>query len=137
LHREQCFTCTEICIGSFCLRQPDCTGNCQSSAVDEHAVALDKRLRQRRRIARSNDWRPEMSATLSTIIRPAVTKRPGAFSRLFSACLDRTARYFVRRAAIACLRELDDRALRDIGLVRSQIEAAVHGFMTAPDRARV
>jgi uncharacterized protein YjiS (DUF1127 family) len=78
-----------------------------------------------------------MSATLSTIIRPAVTKRPGAFSRLFSGCLDGTARYFVRRAAIACLRELDDRALRDIGLVRSQIEAAVHGFMTAPDRARV
>jgi uncharacterized protein YjiS (DUF1127 family) len=78
-----------------------------------------------------------MSATLSTIIRPAVTKRPGAFSRLFSACLDGIARYFVRRAAIACLRELDDRALRDIGLVRSQIESAVHGLMTAPDRARM
>ena len=29
------------------------------------------------------------------------------------------------------------RALRDIGLVRSQIETAVHGFMTAPDLARV
>jgi uncharacterized protein YjiS (DUF1127 family) len=78
-----------------------------------------------------------MSATLSSIIRPAVTKRPGTFSRLFSACLDWIAHYFVRRAAIACLCELDDRALRDIGLVRSQIEAAVHGFMTAPDRARV
>jgi uncharacterized protein YjiS (DUF1127 family) len=51
--------------------------------------------------------------------------------------LDRIARYFVRRTAIACLCELDDRALRDIGLVRSQIEAAVHGFMTAPDRARM
>jgi uncharacterized protein YjiS (DUF1127 family) len=78
-----------------------------------------------------------MSATLSTIIRPALTKGPGAFSRPFSACLDRIAGYFVRRAAIACLRELDDRALRDIGLVRSQIETAVHGFMTASDLARV
>ena len=46
------------------------------------------------------------------------------------------ARYFFRRAAIARLRELDDRALRDIGLTRSQIEAAVHGFTTAPNRAR-
>jgi uncharacterized protein YjiS (DUF1127 family) len=71
-----------------------------------------------------------MSATLSTIIRPAVAKRPGAFSRLFGACFDGIARYFVRRAAIACLCQLDDRALRDIGLVRSQIDAAVCGFVT-------
>jgi uncharacterized protein YjiS (DUF1127 family) len=78
-----------------------------------------------------------MSATLSTIVRPAVTKRASAFSRLFSACWDGIARYFVCRAAIASLRELDDRALRDIGLARSQIEATVHGFMTGPDRARM
>jgi len=38
---------------------------------------------------------------------------------------------------MASLRELDDRALRDIGLARSQIEAAVHGFMTAPNRGRI
>ena len=75
-----------------------------------------------------------MSATLSTIFRPAVTTTPGAFSRLFSACLDRIARYFVRRTAIACLRELDDRELRDIGLTRSQIEAAIYGSMPRPDR---
>ena len=71
-----------------------------------------------------------MSATLATIVRPEVTQRPGAFSRLFSAGWERIARYFVRRAAIANLRELDDRALRDIGLARSQIEAAVRGFLT-------
>ena len=78
-----------------------------------------------------------MSATLSTIGWPAVTKRPSAFSRLLSAYGDGVARYFVRRAAIASLRELDDHALRDIGLVRSQIEAAVAGFITLPDRARM
>ena len=78
-----------------------------------------------------------MSATLSTTTRPAVAKRATAFSALFNACLDGIANYFVHRAAIACLREFDDRALRDIGLVRSQIEPAVHGFMTAPDRGRM
>ena len=41
-----------------------------------------------------------------------------------------------RRQAIRALRELDDCALRDIGLARSQIEAAVYAFMTAPNRAR-
>jgi uncharacterized protein YjiS (DUF1127 family) len=53
-----------------------------------------------------------------------------AFSRLFNTCLNGVAHYFVRRTAIASLYELDDRALRDIGLERSQIEAAVHGFIT-------
>ena len=78
-----------------------------------------------------------MSATLSTIVRPAVTKRANAFAQIFSACCDGIARYFVRRAAIATLRELDDRALRDIGIARSQIEAAVHGFITLPDQGRM
>ena len=77
-----------------------------------------------------------MPATLSTIVRPEVTKWPGAFSRLFSACRDGLARYFVRRAAVASLRELDERALRDIGLNRSQIEAAVYGFVTIRNQGR-
>jgi uncharacterized protein YjiS (DUF1127 family) len=70
-----------------------------------------------------------MSAILSTVLEPAVTKRSDAFSRLFSACFDRVASFFIRRVAIASLRELDDRALRDIGLERSQIEVAVHGLV--------
>jgi uncharacterized protein YjiS (DUF1127 family) len=78
-----------------------------------------------------------MSTTLSTIVRPAGTTSTGASLRLFNACWEWVARHFVHRAAIASLRELDDYALRDIGLVRSQIEAAVHGFMTAPNRARI
>ena len=77
-----------------------------------------------------------MSANRSSIVRAPVTKRPGAFSRLLSAYCDGIAGYFVRRAAIASLRELDDRALRDIGLTRSQIEAAVSGFLAVSDRAR-
>ena len=69
-----------------------------------------------------------MSATLSTIGRPGVTK-------LLGACCDAIVGYFVRRAAMKSLSQLDDRALRDIGLVRSQIEAATHGYMTDPSRA--
>ena len=76
-----------------------------------------------------------MSATLATIGRPQVTNRPGAFSRIFSAGWDGIARYFVRRAAIARLHEFDDRVLRDIGIERSQIEAAVCGLIT-PSQAR-
>ena len=78
-----------------------------------------------------------MSATLSTLVRPARTKSSGANLWILNACWEGIARYFVRRAAMESLRELDDHALRDIGLARSQIEAAVHGFMTAPNRARM
>jgi uncharacterized protein YjiS (DUF1127 family) len=77
-----------------------------------------------------------MTATLSTILRPVGTKSFGA-GLWIVACWDRIARYFVHRAAIAHLRELDDGALRDIGLARSQIEAAVRGIMTASNRARM
>ncbi len=35
--------------------------------------------------------------------------------------------HWYRRAAIKSLQELDDRALRDIGLMRRHIEAAVKG----------
>jgi uncharacterized protein YjiS (DUF1127 family) len=37
--------------------------------------------------------------------------------------------YWARREAIKVLSEMDDRALRDIGIARSQIEAAVHGVV--------
>jgi uncharacterized protein YjiS (DUF1127 family) len=78
-----------------------------------------------------------MSATLATIVRPEATNRTRAFSQLFVACRDDLAGYFIRRTAIATLRELDDRALRDIGIARSQIEAAVHGLIRLPDQARM
>ena len=78
-----------------------------------------------------------MTATLSTILRPTRTESPAASLRIFTACWERIARNFVHRAAIAQLREFDDDALRDIGLVRSEIEAAVRGVMTVPNRARL
>jgi len=78
-----------------------------------------------------------MSASISPIARPASAKRPGTFLRICLARWDAVAGYFVRRTAIATLRELDDRALRDIGVARSQIEAAVHGHITLPDRVRM
>jgi uncharacterized protein YjiS (DUF1127 family) len=81
--------------------------------------------------------RSDMSALFSTIDRPAVTRTPGAFSRLFGTCRDGIARYFVHRAAIARLREFDDAELRDVGLARSQIEQAVRGLDTTfPDWPR-
>jgi uncharacterized protein YjiS (DUF1127 family) len=78
-----------------------------------------------------------MSATLSTIIQPAGTRTIRASLRSLNTSRERIARYFVHRSAIAHLRELDDGALRDIGLARSQIEAAVRGIMTASNRARM
>jgi uncharacterized protein YjiS (DUF1127 family) len=68
-----------------------------------------------------------MSATHSTMIHLA-TNGLRALARSLGARLDRLVRYFVYRAAIAHLRELDDWALHDIGLARSQIEPAVHGL---------
>lgn len=76
-----------------------------------------------------------MPALLSTIVPPAVTKGHDAFSRLLSASRDWVAGYLDRRIAIACLGDLDDRALRDIGLARFQIEAAVYGLITIPGQA--
>jgi uncharacterized protein YjiS (DUF1127 family) len=77
-----------------------------------------------------------MSATLVTIARPAAEK-PATFSRICVAAWDAVAGYLVRRSAITTLGELDDRALRDIGISRSQIEGAVHGLTPSAERGRL
>ena len=50
--------------------------------------------------------------------------------------MDGVVTYFVRREAIKTLRELDDRALRDIGIERSRIETAVRGVVD-PEFGRI
>jgi len=95
------------------------------------------KLRRWHRIAAGSKRRTEMSATLSSIFQPAVMVRPGRYTRrLFYAWACDIAHYFDRRAALKRLREFNDRELRDIGLTRGQVEAAVYGFITRPDRAR-
>jgi uncharacterized protein YjiS (DUF1127 family) len=79
-----------------------------------------------------------MSRALATIIvRPEFRTRASAVAKAVSTCCDEIARYFARRAAIKNLSELDDRALRDIGIERSQIESAVRHFIIDPDRGRM
>ncbi|GLS30917.1 Uncharacterized conserved protein YjiS, DUF1127 family [Mesorhizobium albiziae] len=47
------------------------------------------------------------------------------------------AKEISRRQAIGALREFEDHELRDIGLARSQIEAAVRGFFTLSETGRM
>ena len=75
-----------------------------------------------------------MSATISNIVRPTARIAPGTLTQALSAGWDVLVGYFVRRAASATLRELDDRALQDIGIARTEIEAAVCGLVTPFDR---
>lgn len=77
-----------------------------------------------------------MSATLSTVIQPIGSVRSGVALRILSAYWERTRHYLIRRAAAAALHELDDRMLQDMGIARSEIEAAVQGLITPSTRER-
>ena len=66
-----------------------------------------------------------MSIISPTAARPALA---GPLVRWIGACAQALAVHFDRRAAIKALHELDDRALRDIGLSRCELEKAVAGF---------
>ncbi|MDA9493513.1 MULTISPECIES: DUF1127 domain-containing protein [unclassified Bradyrhizobium] len=60
--------------------------------------------------------------------------RPSSSSGFFRALAGATQALFdrlERRSAVKTLNELDDRALRDIGINRSQIEDAVYGQFKA------
>ncbi|WP_291859651.1 DUF1127 domain-containing protein [Bradyrhizobium sp.] len=57
----------------------------------------------------------------------SIPRLSGGLVRWISVSAHAVAAYCERRAAIRTLLERDDRELRDIGLVRSQIEAAVGG----------
>ncbi|MGX1788315.1 DUF1127 domain-containing protein [Bosea sp. NPDC055332] len=68
-----------------------------------------------------------MSAFLPAIAHPVPAKRAEAWLHLPGTLFRAVARYLNHRAAIADLREFDEQALHDIGITRSQIEAAVRG----------
>ena len=78
-----------------------------------------------------------MSSTVSKIVPSGVTNTSGTLAQLLGNCCDAVVSHFIRRAAIATLRQLDDRALQDIGLGRPQIEAAVHGFVARSEWEQV
>jgi uncharacterized protein YjiS (DUF1127 family) len=68
--------------------------------------------------------------------QPAISTQLGGLLRWIGCGALALAAWLERRAAIRALSERDDRELRDIGLVRSQIEAAVGGAYS-PDLGRM
>jgi uncharacterized protein YjiS (DUF1127 family) len=68
-----------------------------------------------------------MSMMVRAAAEPGHAGSFGGVLRWLAGWANRLITYFHRRAAIKMLMELDDRALRDIGLTRSHIEAAVKG----------
>jgi len=77
-----------------------------------------------------------MMTISSTAAQPSASGKPGRLARPIGIWANRLAAYLARRAAIKVLREMDDRELRDIGLNRRQIEAAVYGS-TDPELGRL
>ena len=68
-----------------------------------------------------------MTTISQTAGQPASRKSQAGFFGVLGGWVNRVVTYVARREAIKTLSELDDRALRDIGVHRSQIESAVHG----------
>ncbi|MEH2532890.1 uncharacterized protein YjiS (DUF1127 family) [Bradyrhizobium sp. AZCC 1588] len=68
-----------------------------------------------------------MTTISQTAGQPASRKGPVGFFGLLGRWVNGIVTHFAHREAIKTLSELDDRALRDIGVERSQIEAAVRG----------
>jgi len=77
-----------------------------------------------------------MTTLSPTVAQPGSQVSPGGFIRWIEGGAYVLLDYLERRAAIKTLRELDDRALKDIGLARCQIEAAVDGALN-PEMARL
>ena len=77
-----------------------------------------------------------MSTISQSPAQPSIAGLAGELVRWIGVWAHAVAAYWERRAAIRILLERDDRELRDIGLVRSQIEAAVGGAFN-PDRGRM
>ena len=70
-----------------------------------------------------------MTTMSQAAAQPAMPYASGGFLRRFATGALWLATYLDRRAAVKALRQLDDRELRDIGLVRSHIDQAVFGLV--------
>jgi uncharacterized protein YjiS (DUF1127 family) len=77
-----------------------------------------------------------MTTMFSPAAEPAIPASSGGFVRRIEGWAYALITSWERRAAIKTLQALDDRALRDIGIARCQIEAAVGGALN-PDMARL
>lgn len=74
-----------------------------------------------------------MTTISQSAAQPSIPLLSGGLVRWIGAGALAAAAYWERRAAVRALLERDDRELRDIGLVRSQIEAAVGGAFNPHD----
>ncbi len=77
-----------------------------------------------------------MTMTSQTAGQPASRSKSAGFFRVLGSWVNGIVTYLAHREAIKTLSELDDRALRDIGIERSRIESAVRGVVD-PEFARV
>ena len=77
-----------------------------------------------------------MTTISRTAGQPVISSAMGGFFRLLGKWVNGVVNHLARRQAIQTLHELDDRALRDIGIERSRIEAAVRGNVN-PDLSRI
>ena len=68
-----------------------------------------------------------MTTVYSTAGQSAPQSVVGGFFRVLGSWVNGIVTYFAHREAIKTLSELDDRALRDIGVERGRIESAVRG----------
>jgi len=72
-----------------------------------------------------------MTTISQTAGQPLSPTSSGGFLRSLVNAASALLDFLERRTAIKTLNELDDRALRDIGITRSQIEDAVYGQVKA------
>jgi uncharacterized protein YjiS (DUF1127 family) len=107
-----------------------CTEDCESNPKSRQgAAAVEQRWRRRHRCAGGNPIGEQKMTTIpSTAARRSRSRAWAGFVRSIEIRADRLAAFWVRRATIKMLHELDDHALRDIGLARDQIETAIHGI---------